>query len=262
MEELKIAQIDGVRVITLNRPERLNALHEALADELVKALADASRDDEVRVVVLTGAGRGFCAGLDLTSQSLEKESQRSRAVQLDPLGWVGRQALAVTACDKPVIAAMNGIAAGAGLALALACDLRYIAEDATLTTGYIRRGLSPDAGVTYFLPRLCGMADATELIMTGRTVTADEANALRIVNRVFARATFQEEVMKIARELAAGPPLALTHSKRLLAGTYDHSLADQLKLEWTAIHQCFASEDVREGIQSFLEKRAPQFTGK
>jgi len=162
---------EGVRTITLNRPDKLNAVNIRMSEEVPAALEEASRDDAVRVVVITGAGRGFCAGLELSPANIAAMTDRrkaSRHERLDDLHWVGRWVLAVSNCDKPVIAAVNGPAVGAGCGLALSADIRLISEAATVSTGYIRIGLCPDAGVSYFLPRLVGVSRATELIMAGR----------------------------------------------------------------------------------------------
>lgn len=259
MEELLIETKNGVRMLTLNRPEQMNAINDVLSSAIEKALADASADDDVRVVVITGSGKAFCAGLDLTTTP---GSFETRHEQLDDLGWVGRQALGIVHCDKPVIAAINGVAAGAGLSLALACDLCFMKAGAKVTTGYIRRGLSPDAGMSYFLPRLVGKAKATDLIFTGRDIKSDEAESIGLVAGVFADDTFTEDVYNAAEELAAGPPIALTMSKRLLTASPDADLTTTLKQEYAFIKQCFGTEDVAEGVQAFLEKRKPNFIGK
>src|SRR5699024_8136162 len=219
----------GVRTLTLNRPEQMNAINNGLSNALEKALADASADDHVHVVVITGSGQAFCAGLDLTTTP---GSFETRNEQLDDLGWVGRQALGIVQCDKPVIAAINGVAAGAGLSLALACDLIFMKDGGKVTTGYIRRGLSPDAGMSYFLPQLVGNAKATELIFTGRNILSDEAERIGLVTSVFSEDTFTDEVHHIADELAAGPPIALTMSKRLLTASPDADLTTILKQEY------------------------------
>lgn len=248
----------GVRTITLDRPERLNAVNGALADALPLALTDASQDDAVRVVVVTGAGRGFCAGLDL-GEPVDMGS--TRAVRLDPYRWVGRWVQGVAQCDKPVIAAINGPAAGAGFGLALACDLRLMSASATCTAGYVRRGLSPDAGVTWFLPRLIGMARAMDLVLTGRDIDADEALRIGLVSSVHPADTFADAVADYAARLAAGPPVALTLSKRLLHASASATLDAQLRDELTQIKQCLASADVREAMTAFKEKRPPVFRG-
>ena len=262
MEHIIVNTGNGVRTLTLNRPERLNAVNDQLSTEIIQAIADASADDEVRVIVITGSGRGFCAGLDLSDYARRDRSSDSRHKQLDDLGWVGHQALGIVHCDKPVIAAINGIAAGAGLALALACDMRFIAEGARVTAGYIRRGLSPDAGMTYFLPRLIGSAKAAELIYTGRDIHPEEAERIGLVNGIFADDEFQDRVMKFARELAEGPPVALTLSKRLLAASPDVDLTTILKQEYSSIKVCFGTKDVQEGVKAFAEKRKPVFRGE
>ena len=250
----------GVRTITLNRPERLNAVNPRLSDELPRAIDDAARDDAVRVVVITGAGRGFCAGLDLSEPPrLPDGDLRAR---LDPLAWVGRWVLAATRCEKPLIAAINGAAAGAGFGLALAADIRVIARGARVSAGYVRRGLSPDAGVSYLLPRLIGLARASDIILTGRDVDADEALRIGLVAAVYEDATFADDVARYAERLAAGPPIALALTKRLLASTFDVSLEEQLARELVAIKTCFASQDVAEAIRAFTEKRAPTFKGR
>lgn len=259
MGELLIDTKDGVRTLTLNRPERLNAIDDNLSSQIEQALEKASTEDEVRVVVITGSGRAFCAGLDLTNVST---TFNTRHEQLDELGWVGRQALGIVHCDKPVIAAINGIAAGAGLSLALACDLCFMSASARVTTGYIRRGLSPDAGMSYFLPRLVGQARAAEMILTGREVQSDEAERIGLVSKVFPDDEFQERVFECAKELAGGPPIALTLSKRLLTTNADQELSTILKKEYAFIKQCFGTKDVREGVQAFLEKRKPVFRGE
>lgn len=250
---------DGVRTITLNRPDRLNAVNPALSLELPAALAEATDDDAVRVVVLTGAGRGFCAGLDLADPAMP--GQDTRADRLDALAWVGRWVQAVVACEKPVIAAVNGPAAGAGFGLALACDLRLVSDVATMTAGYVRRGLSPDAGVTYLLPRLVGLARAADVILTGRDVDAAEAERIGLASRVLPAGDFAGAVAAYARQLAAGPPVALALTKRLLAQSFDRPLEAQLRDELTHIRTCFATRDVAEAVAAFREKRRPTFAG-
>ncbi len=250
----------GVRTITLNRPERLNAVNPRLAAELPIALAQAAHDDAVRVVVITGAGRGFCAGLDLADQG--RVDVADRATRLDPYYWVGRWVQSITSCEKPVIAAVNGAAAGAGFGLALACDLRVLSANATVTAGYVRRGLSPDAGVTWFLPRLIGHARAADIILTGRDVRADEAERIGLVTSVLAEDVFVDGVQRYAAQLAAGPPLALALSKRLLLASPNATLDAQLREEFTHITSCFASADARAALAAFTEKRVPTFEGR
>lgn len=250
---------DGVRTVTLDRPARLNAVNPALAAELPAALDEAARDDLVRAVVITGAGRGFCAGLDLADPAMLGDG--SRAERLDALAWVGRWVEAVVACEKPVVAAVNGAAAGAGFGLALACDVRLVSAAATMTAGYARRGLSPDAGVTYFLPRLVGLSRAADIVLTGRDVPPDEAERIGLASRVLAADGFAEAALAYARQLAAGPPVALALTKRLLAQSFDRPLEAQLRDELAHIKTCFATADVREAIAAFGEKRLPAFRG-
>lgn len=249
----------GVRTITLDRPDRLNAVNPALADALPRAVGEAARDDAVRVVVIAGAGRGFCAGLDLTEPAL---AATTRTEQLDPYRWVGAWVRALTQCEKPVIAAMHGPAAGAGFGLALACDLRVMAHTATCTAGYVRRGLSPDAGVTWLLPRLIGHARAMDILLTGREVSAEEAERIGLVNAVWPAELFAGRVADYAHALASGPPIAYALTKRLVLGSSDASLDQQLREELTHIKTCFASRDVREAMTSFREKRMPVFRGE
>lgn len=253
---------DGVLTLTMQRPERLNALNEELHTALIDALHAASREDEVHVVVMAGAGRAFCAGLDLTEVADTDWAAQSRFARYDEFGWVGRLALAVAQCDKPVVAALGGAAAGAGLALALAADLRVMADTARMTAGYIRRGLSPDAGMTYFLPRLIGHGRAMEFILTGRDMDAAEALRIGLVSHVWPTAEFAAQVAELAAQLAAGPPIALTLSKRMLLASQELSLEETLRREYAAIKQCFATKDVREGMVAFAQKRAPVFTGQ
>ena len=262
MEHIIIETQDHVRTITLNRPERLNAVNDTLSKEIILAITEASADDDVRVIVITGSGKGFCSGLDLTDYAKKASVEPSRFQKLDELGWVGHQALEIVHSDKPVIAAINGTAAGAGLALALACDIRFMSANAKVTAGYIRRALNPDAGMSYFLPRIVGQAKAAELILTGRDIYPDEAERIGLVNGVFAHEELQDQVMDFARELAAGPPIAMTFSKRLLANSPDADLTTILKQELSYIKQCFTTKDVQEGIQSFAEKRKPVFRGE
>lgn len=249
----------GVRTITLNRPERLNAVNPGMAAEFPRAMHEAAQDDAVRVVVITGAGRGFCAGLDLAEPA---SAGRSRGEQLDPYYWVGRWVHSITQCEKPVIAAINGPAAGAGFGLALACDLRVMAEGTSCTAGYVRRGLSPDAGVTWFLPRLIGYARATDIVLTGRDIGADEALRIGLVSAVQPAGELDAHVAHYAALLAGGPPIAMALTKRLMLGSAEASLDQQLREELTHIKTCFASRDVQEALVAFREKRRPVFRGE
>lgn len=250
----------GVRTVTLNRPERLNAVNPRLADEVPVALDEAARDDAVRVVVITGAGRGFCSGLDLSEPPrLPEGDLRAR---LDPLAWVGRWVLAASRCEKPLIAAVNGPAAGAGFGLALAADIRLLARGARVSAGYVRRGLSPDAGVSYYLPRLVGMSRAMEILLSGRDLDASEAAHIGLAAAVYDEERFAASVTSYAERLAAGPPIAFALTKRLVTTSFDVSLDDQLARELAAIKSCFASADVADALRAFADKRQPVFRGR
>lgn len=251
---------DGVRTITLDRAEKLNAVNSALADALVGALDDAAREDAVRVVVITGAGRAFCAGLDISAPPEIPTSTLSE--RLDPYAWVGRWVQGVVACEKPVIAAVNGPAAGAGFGLALACDIRLMASSATMTAGYVRRGLSPDAGVSWFLPRHVGLARAADILLTGRDVDSAEAERIGLVAMVASDDGFADAAAGYAKRLAAGAPVAHALTKRLLIHAFEQPLDAQLREELVHIKYSFTTADVREAMTAFREKRRPTFGGR
>lgn len=250
----------GVRTITLNRPDKLNAVDAELADALPRAMNDAASSDDVRVIVITGAGRGFCSGLDLSAPPRIPDSTRGE--RLDRIAWVGRWVLSLADCEKPVIAAVNGVAAGAGFGLALAADIRLVASGSRMTAGYVRRALSPDAGVSYFLPRHVGHARATEILFTGRDIDASEAAAIGLAAAVYPDTEFSARVADFAARLAAGPPLAFALTKRLLRSSFDAPIDAQLERELAYIKTCFASADVAEALRAFSEKRTPTFFGR
>ena len=250
----------GVHTITLNRPERLNAVDPALAAELPLAVDAAAKEDAIRVVVITGAGRGFCSGLDLSTPP--KLPDTSRVERLDPYAWVGRWILSLLHCEKPVIAAVNGPAAGAGFGLALAADIRLVTTSARMTAGYVRRALSPAAGVSFLLPRLVGLSRATEILFTGREIDAAEAERIGLASMVIADDSFADHAIEYAERIAAGPPNALALTKRLLTTSLDTSLETQLERELAYIKTCFASKDVAEAMSAFMEKRRPDFRGR
>jgi len=254
--EVETAREGAVLTITLNRPDVLNAFNTAMHRALAGALRDA-RAPEVRAVVLTGAGRGFCVGQDLTE---------FRDASGDIAGRLRESyhpnVLAIRALEKPVIAAVNGAAAGAGFGLALACDLRLVAASARLTAGYVRRGLSPDAGVSYFLPRHVGLARAADILLTGRDVDAEEAARIGLATEVVADDAFVARVHAYAALLATGAPIAHSLTKRLLARSLDTELDAALRDELVSIKQCFTTRDVAEAIAAFREKRRPVFRGE
>jgi 2-(1,2-epoxy-1,2-dihydrophenyl)acetyl-CoA isomerase len=259
--DLTLERSDGVALVTLNRQEKLNALSRDLHLELLAVCAELQDDEAVRAVVFTGAGRGFCSGADLTSGRRPPEPTREDLV--DEFGWVGRQALAVYRLDKPTIAAVNGIAAGAGMSLTLACDIRVGCSRSRFKTVFVERNLSPDAGMTYFLPRIVGAGRALDLAMTSRTIEGEEAYRIGLLDRYVADERLLDEALNVARGLAAGPPIALAMTKRAIQHSLDAAFEDQLRFEMHAIsHARRATHDAAESRNSFLEKRKPNFIGR
>ena len=250
-----------VAVLTLNRPHKLNALDGELRDAMHDAVETVRTDDDVRAVVVTGAGRGFCSGADLTSGGGEPRPP-SQNDHLDELGWVGRQALALYGLDKPVIAAVNGVAAGAGMSLALACDMRVGSENARFKTVFIERNLSPDSGMSFFLPRIVGYSRAADLIYTSRAVDAEEAYRMGLLDRLVDHDELLERAIELASQMADWPPLALRVSKRVLQHNVECDLADALRYELTSLsYGNRAVNDRKESLAAFRERRKPKFTG-
>jgi 2-(1,2-epoxy-1,2-dihydrophenyl)acetyl-CoA isomerase len=244
----------GVGRITLNRPEKLNAFHTQMHREFIDVLQKAERDPAVRCLVITGAGRGFCAGQDL------------QAVGEQPVGdlvrnyyntWVTK----IRTMEKPVLAAVNGVAAGAGCSLALAADLVIMSEHASLVQAFVKVGLVPDTGASYLLPRLIGYHKAMELALFGEKVTAREALALGLCNRVVPADAFDQVVSEWAQRLAAGPR-AVGWIKRQFSRGLELSFAEVLELEAYGQEAASQTADAREAIQAFMEKREPRFTGR
>jgi 2-(1,2-epoxy-1,2-dihydrophenyl)acetyl-CoA isomerase len=251
----------SVVTLTLNRPDRLNALDNHLPVALNHALTRIETDLSVHVVILTGAGRAFCAGGDLSV--INKGREQNDASELGPILRSGMQAvLRMRSMPQPVIAAVNGPAAGAGMNLALAADIRVCREDATFGQNFAKVGLFPDYGGTFFLPQLVGPAIAAELFYTGEMIDAKEAHRLGLVNHVFPTAHFAEGVRGLAQKIADGPQIAIRATKEALFAHDHDALAAALEREVEHQLKCFHSHDCREGIRAFLEKRAPRFQGQ
>lgn len=255
------AKQDGIATLVMNRPERLNALNTELVTALDDALGRLAKDGSVRVVVLTGAGRAFCAGGDLALISQGRETGAIRGLQL--LLASGTQAvLTMRTMPLPVIAAVNGAAAGAGMNLALAADIRIAAEEATFGQNFAKVGLFPDFGGTYFLPQIVGPAKAAELFYTGDMIDANTALSLGIVNQVVPATQLDAEVKALAQKIAQGPPLPICAVKKTLFGSEQEKLTLALGREVEEQVRCYLSDDCKEGIQAFFEKRQPKFRGK
>ena len=252
-----ISQSEGVTRLTLNRPDKLNAFTQAMHLELREALAAAGRDENCRVVVLTGAGRAFCAGQDLADSAIAGGSVGNALEELyNPL------IKTIASFDKPTIAAVNGVAAGAGANIALACDLVYAARSASFLQAFARIGLIPDAGGTWALPRLVGPMRARGLAMLAEPLSADKAEAWGLIWKCVDDDKLETEVAAVAARLAVAPTYALGLAKRALAASSTNTLAQQLDLERDLQRLAAASPDAREGIQAFLEKRPPKYTGR
>ncbi len=260
-EHLILDRDEGITTITLNRPHKHNAFGGNMRLELLAAVEEAARDDEVRVLVLTGAGdKAFCAGGDVdefvdgTSQAFGEAFRPERPT-------MNRIVLAINETEKPVIAAVNGVAAGGGCNLALSCDIRIASERARFGQVFTRRGAHPDWGGTYFLPRLVGYAKAAELIFAGEIVHADEALRIGMVNRVVPHDELRQQTHALALRIAKNAPIPMSLAKRALQNYHNQDLAKALDYEHFAACVAVSSNDFKEGFRAFLEKREPQFSG-
>lgn len=250
-----VAVSDGVMTLTLNRPDALNSLTTELLDGVTEQLKDAAHADSVRVVVMTGAGRGFCAGQDLKEFMAPSELNSHLHDHYLPVVRAMRE------LEKPIVAAVNGVAAGAGMSLALAADLRIASDVATFVQAFVRIGLVPDAGGTFFLPRLVGMGRAMEMAMTGSTIDAATALEIGLVNRVVKDREFGTAVAEYAAKLAQGPK-SLGLIKRAMWQSVESDLERQFANEEQAQMEALQTADFGEGVTAFLEKRAPRFAGR
>ena len=254
-----LAESAGVATLVLNRPEKLNAFGDDMREQLVAALDAAAAHGGIGALVITGAGRAFSAGGDVHAMTALRERD-ARFEGMRPLLEAGRAAIErLVALPFPTLAAVNGPAAGAGLNLALACDLRIASDQASFGETFARIGLHPDWGGTYFLPRLIGRARALELIWTGDRIDAPEALRIGLVNRVVPHATLGVEAHALAVRLAAAPRTAVRLAKRSVDASLQRTLAQCLDAEAEAQEACWADPDVAEGLRAFVEKRAPAF---
>lgn len=252
-----VEQTGGVMTITLNRPDVLNAVNDQMAAELRDALRQAARDAAVRCVVITGAGRGFCSGQDLRDRADGRTSYRDhlRATYHPVIS-------SIRTMEKPVLAAVNGVAAGAGCSLALAADLRVASDRASFIEIFSRVGLVPDSGSTWLLPRLVGLGKALELAYLAEPVDAQEALRLGLVNRVVAHEDLMPKTLDVAQRLATGPTQAYGLTKRAMTYALRSTLDDALEYESHMQEVAGRTQDHREGVKAFLEKRQPKYEGR
>jgi 2-(1,2-epoxy-1,2-dihydrophenyl)acetyl-CoA isomerase len=261
VETLLVEREDGITTVTLHRPEKKNAINGRMWRELVDVFDDVADDREARVLVITGAGDGFCSGADLSDDDNSGDFQSGVGGGVRSMRLVGRAALRLHELPLPTIAAVNGVAAGAGLNLALGCDLVIASDRARFSEIFSKRGLSVDFGGSWLLPRLVGMHRAKELVFLADIIDAAEADRIGLVNRVVPHADLDATVREIAGRLAALPPVQLSISKRLLNQSLSVSMADALEFEDVAQVLNFQSADTAEALAAFMEKRPPRFTG-
>ncbi|HEX7760249.1 MAG TPA: enoyl-CoA hydratase-related protein [Caulobacteraceae bacterium] len=255
---------DGIATITLNRPERLNTISGPMLNQLTQLLIKANEDPAVRVVVLTGTGRAFCAGLDLVDATqgsgIGSESQASHiSVNID---LRNTPPTVLFAMDKPTICALNGAAAGYGMDTAMGCDIRMMAESAKLAAAFVKRGVVPESGGTWILPRLIGWSKAAELIFTGRTLTADECVEMGLASAAFPEAELAGAARKLALEIASNAPLAVQASKKLMRMGLSETFNDHVHHVFLQLLPLVRTQDAGEGMRAFMEKRPAEFKGR
>jgi len=261
-QQIDAATESGVVTITLNRPDKLNALTGLMSDELIDVFGSAGDDDEVRAIVVTGAGRGFCAGQDLTEFEEAYRAGERPDIREHLAHSYHRLIPLMVSTPKPVVAAVNGVAAGAGVSLAAACDIRIAGEDARFTQAFVKIGLVPDSGGTWLLPRIVGYARALELSITGEVIDAEAALEIGLVNRVVPGDALEGEVSELAARLAAMPTAAIAETKALLRGALELDLEAALAAEADAQARMGQTDDHLEGVMAFAEKREPRFRGR
>lgn len=259
-EHILVSEAEGIVTITLNRPDKLNAFIGHMRRDLAEALEHAGSDRSVRVVIVTGAGRAFCAGGDVAFMA--ELMDRRDAEEFSRILGAGRRVItAIRQMTKPVIASINGAASGAGCNLAFACDLRIASNNATFSQSFAKVGLHPDWGGTYFLPRLVTSNKACEMFFLGESIDAAEAARLGIVNQVVTPEELENATLQLAERLRAAPPIAIAAAKHAVYMSEAAELEEMLRYETEAQLRCFESEDGHEGVRAFLEKREPRFTG-
>jgi 2-(1,2-epoxy-1,2-dihydrophenyl)acetyl-CoA isomerase len=260
-ETILYAVENSILTITLNRPDKLNAMTPTLLRELKEAFEEAGKDQQVRVVVLTGAGRGFCAGADLAAAS-ELMMSGGFSYEDNLNATYNPLILTMQSLQKPIIAAVNGVAAGAGMSLSLACDMRIVAASASFLQAFVKIGLVPDSGSTWLLPRLIGVTKALELMLTGQKISAQEALALGLVNQVVADAELGEVVHKMAEMFAVAPTKTIGLIKQAVNFASTSTLEEAMKNEAMLQDVAGKSADHMEGVAAFLEKRPAAFKGE
>jgi len=254
MKYVVLDKSEGIATVTFNRPDKLNAFNWEMEGEVFDAFRQVEQDKDVRVLVITGAGPAFCTGADV-EEMLQETIEKG--------GLTGREQYDLPFRNMvPVIASINGFAMGAGLTITLQCDIRIAAEEARLSLPFVPFGIIPEAGSTYFLSRLVGIAKACELTFTGKTITAKEAKEIGLVNEVVPLAELKEATYKLAKRIAQGPPLAMQMAKKGLYQGLEASIRDQIEYEKSALMTLMRTEDFQEAIKAFQEKRKPVFKGK
>ncbi len=264
-EDLILEKEGGIGILTLNRPEKRNALTLKMMTETIpQALEEVRKDDEIKVLILTGAGQDFCSGLDVSALAktpAEAEASKARnAVRLTN-SWRST-VLPLRSLNQVTIAAVNGVALGAGFTIALLCDIRIVSEDARFSMGFIRMGLIPGMGSTYLLPQQIGISKALELMVTGDMINAMEAEKLGLVNKVVPSGELEKEAKQLGERIAQGPPIAIELTKRSVYKSIYNDIEQQMEFEGFAQDICINTEDFKESLTAFREKRKPVFKGR